>query len=162
MSLRITIQQNEFSPALAKLRRRTQEQRRDLLEAAGLVIVSLTQRAFTEEGLRPASWPAKKDGTPSRLIESRSLQRSIRIVATSSTSVEVGSDRVYAAIHQTGGTIVPKNGKALKFQYAPGKWVTVKKVVIPARPYFPIDAKGELTATAAQEVAQVIADELGK
>ncbi|OHT25823.1 virion morphogenesis protein [Providencia stuartii] len=41
-----------------------------------------------------------------------------------------GTDRPYGAIHQFGGTIVPKNAKALNVGGRP-----VKKVVIPARPW---------------------------
>ena len=45
----------------------------------------------------------------------------------------LGANVVYAAIHETGGIINPKKGKYLKFVIN-GHWVSVKKVVIPARP----------------------------
>ena len=47
-----------------------------------------------------------------------------------------GSDVPYAAIHETGGTILPKRGKYLRFQTQDGAWHTVSKVYIPPRPYF--------------------------
>ena len=49
----------------------------------------------------------------------------------------VGSNVKYASIHETGGVIEPKNSSALRFKYN-GEWVTVKKVVMPARKYMSI------------------------
>lgn len=48
---------------------------------------------------------------------------------------EWGVNRIYAAIHQFGGTIRPKNGKALRFALAGGGFATVKSVTMPARPF---------------------------
>lgn len=45
-------------------------------------------------------------------------------------SVEVGSNLVYAAVHQFGGTIRPQNAKLLHF-----RGHVAKSVTIPARPY---------------------------
>ena len=47
----------------------------------------------------------------------------------------VGSNAIYAAIHEFGGVITPKAGGYLKFLSDTG-WVSVRKVVIPKRPYF--------------------------
>jgi len=44
--------------------------------------------------------------------------------------VKVGTDVVYARIHDQGGTIVPKKAKWLRFKIN-GKWVMTKKVKIP-------------------------------
>ena len=49
-------------------------------------------------------------------------------------SVEVGNNVVYGAIHQFGGTIVPKTADALIFRLG-GETVQVASVTIPARPY---------------------------
>jgi phage virion morphogenesis protein len=49
-------------------------------------------------------------------------------------SVVVGSDLVYAPVHQFGAVIVPKNAKALVFMLGDHK-VEVGSVTIPARPY---------------------------
>jgi phage virion morphogenesis protein len=48
---------------------------------------------------------------------------------------EWGVNRVYAAVHQFGGTIRPKRAGALRFRLANGAFATVKQVRIPARPY---------------------------
>lgn len=51
---------------------------------------------------------------------------------------EWGSNRIYAAIHQFGGTIKPKSAKALHFQIPGLGWVMRKQVTLPARPYLGI------------------------
>jgi phage gpG-like protein len=78
--------------------------------------------------------------------------------------VSWGSDRPYAAVHQFGATIVPKNAKALAFvlgdTFAKGNsgalgntqahLVLAQSVTIPARPYLGLDEvdKTEITALA--------------
>lgn len=46
----------------------------------------------------------------------------------------VGVNTPYARIHEYGGVIEPVNKLALKFQIG-GKWVVVKRVVMPERSY---------------------------
>ncbi len=46
-----------------------------------------------------------------------------------------GSGSVYAAIHEYGGTIEPRNGEFLVFQGADGRLVFARSVEIPERPY---------------------------
>ena len=104
------------------------------LEAMGLVVVSMTQRAFTNPGLRPKTWAALKQATIDRkkklgqsskpLIAEGTLARSPRVVAVTDKNVTIGSDRPYAGYQQLGT-------KGL-----------------PARPFFPFDEKGRPTATA--------------
>jgi phage virion morphogenesis protein len=48
--------------------------------------------------------------------------------------VEVGSNAIYAAIHQFGGTIRPKSASALVFSMG-GQTFRVKSVRIPPRPF---------------------------
>jgi len=94
---------------------------RPVLEAMGAEAVSLTKRSFTDAALRPATWPAKRDGSAATLRKSGAMWQSIRITEVTGKSVAWGSDRVYAAIHQLGG----KTGKG-------------GKVTMPARPFFPV------------------------
>ena len=61
-------------------------------------------------------------------------------------SVEVGSNNVYAAIHQFGGTIVPKNAEHLIFEMA-GGLVHATSVTIPARPYLGVGPLDEQVIT---------------
>jgi phage virion morphogenesis protein len=64
----------------------------------------------------------------------------------SATAVEVGSNKIYAAVHQFGATIVPKNAKHLIFQMAGGT-VQADSVTIPARPYLGVGPLDEQTIT---------------
>ena len=57
---------------------------------------------------------------------------------TTQDGLEFGSNRVYAAIHQFGGTIRPQNAKALNVGGRPAKSVT-----IPARPWLGIGSNDE-------------------
>lgn len=107
---------------------------RKALEAIGLVVVSMAQRALTNPSLRPATWAALKQATLARkkrlgqsskpLIAEGALARSPRIVAVTDKNVTVGSDRPYAGYQQLGTARVP------------------------ARPFFPFDENGKPTATA--------------
>ena len=51
-----------------------------------------------------------------------------------------GSQRVYSALMHFGGTVRPKNAKALAFKLN-GKKIFAKSVTIPARPYVGFDAE---------------------
>jgi len=63
------------------------------------------------------------------------LQKSVKSRVTqlgNKVSGRVGSRLVYAAIHEYGGIIKPKNAKYLVFQIE-GKWIRTKKVTMPKR-----------------------------
>jgi phage gpG-like protein len=68
------------------------------------------------------------------------LRKSIKIGKIKENSsdqvvIPIGSDAIYAGIHEFGGVITPRVGTYLKFRGDKG-WKTVKSVVIPPRPYF--------------------------
>lgn len=90
-----------------------------------------------EQGGRP-KWQAKKDGKPSYLQRTGRLKVINR--EYSATTATVGSNLVYAAIHQFGGTtkphvIRPRNKKALKFNGKIRRSVNHPGSKIPARPF---------------------------
>lgn len=58
---------------------------------------------------------------------------------SSSNVAEWGTNRIYAAIHQSGGTIKPKFATSLRFRLASGAFVSTRKVTIPARPYLGVN-----------------------
>lgn len=91
----------------------------------------------------PKSMRASEDGGKT-LVDTRRLLGSI-VNVPGAKSVEIGSNVIYAGIHQTGGEIVPKNGDALAFALPNGDFVTVGKVTIPARPYLGISDDDEAT-----------------
>lgn len=87
------------------------------------------------------SYRAKKSGGIT-LTSSARLRHSFSVKADSS-SVTVGTNIIYARIHQFGGTIQPKNKKALRFKIG-SQWASKQSVTLPARPFMPIDANGQL------------------
>lgn len=77
----------------------------------------------------------RRKGSSKPLVDTGTLRRSIRGTATGTQAI-AGTNLKYAAIHQFGGTIKPKQAKSLKF----GKHFR-SQVIIPARPYLGINSK---------------------
>ena len=86
-----------------------------------------------ERGGRP-KWLGKWDGSPSKLQDTGRLKSSIQRVFDDSSAV-VGTNVIYAGIHQFGGIIRPKKAKALHFN---GKFVS--QVNMPARPFLKLES----------------------
>lgn len=85
--------------------------------------------------LNPSYRTTKKN--KNMLVESGSLRGSIAEQA-GQDYVKIGTNKVYAAIHQLGGTIRPKDAPALFFKMGSG-FVRAKSVTIPARPFLTIE-----------------------
>jgi phage gpG-like protein len=150
-----------ISPALAALTRHMKD-KRPVLEAMGEELKSLTERAFTDESLRPKPWPARagtkfgrkysKSGKEIRTVvnsrsgveehqllrKSAALWHSIRISRLTNELVMVASDRKYAAIQQLGSK--KKSGRGSG---------------IPARPFFPFVGVGRMTDLARERIRNV-------
>lgn len=77
----------------------------------------------------------RRGGSSKPLVDRGTLRRSISGRATDTQAI-AGTNLIYAAIHQFGGTIKPRNGKALKF----GKNIRTS-VTIPARPYLGVNQR---------------------
>lgn len=110
------------------------------LDALGALVTSQTQNRIRSEKTAPdgTPWKPNRAGT-SILFKSGALDDSIRHIVGGS-DVEVGSNLIYAGVHQEGATIVPKNGNVLVFG-AGGETIFAKKVTIPARPYLGVSAE---------------------
>lgn len=102
-----------------------------LMQEVGDVMLTAVSENFLQGG-RP-KWLGKWDGTPSKLQDTGHLRDSISR-AFDDTSAVVGTNVIYAGIHQFGGTIRPKKAKALRFN---GRFVA--KVEMPARPFLKLD-----------------------
>lgn len=121
-------------------------------ETIGLSLVTSTQHRF-ETGVGPSGspWPpsieARAQGRRT-LIKSARLMQSITFNA-SDTGVEVGTNVIYAAVHQFGATIRPVSKAKLSFMLL-GKRVFADQVTIPARPFLGLDEEdiNEMTAIA--------------
>lgn len=130
-----------------------------LTRAIGTGLIEQVQQRFESErdvwGVRWApllpAYAAIKKG-PGILRASRRLQRSITMEAGSG-SVMIGSNMIYAAVHQFGATIKAKTPKGLAFMLggsAKSKGnkkgtflVRVQSVFIPQRPYLGFGPKDE-------------------
>lgn len=115
------------------------------MDAIGAYIVSSTQRRFDQQtGPDGQKWipsiRARLEGGVT-LQQSGQLKASLAWIAHRD-SVEVGTGKIYGAIHQLGGVIHAKNVRNLRFLIA-GHWVTKPSVAIPARPYLGIDQRDQ-------------------
>lgn len=111
----------------------------DLMDQIGVVLVSGAVERIGLTNISPdgVPWPsslrAREVGGPT-LHDSGRLMRSITHLPAP-REVEIGSNLIYAGVHQAGATIRPKAGGALAFTLANGAFVLAGEVTIPARPY---------------------------
>lgn len=75
------------------------------------------------------------------LVDTRKLLQSITYTA-GPNSVEIGTNAKQAKLQNFGGTVKPKNAKALAFPGSNGEMVFVRSVKVPARPFMPINPQG--------------------
>lgn len=133
-----------------------------LMDEIGSALVQSTQLRF-ETGTAPdgSRWlpsaRAEAEGGQT-LVKDGHLKDSISHNADAD-GVEWGSSRKYAAIHQYGGDILPKSGKALVFQAGSGV-VFARKVTMPARPYLGLSVEDEQEIEAIAE--DYMAEALGE
>lgn len=113
-----------------------------LMERIGFSLVSQTLQRFEDQhGPDGTPWqPSQRaiEHSGQTLKDSEVLLASITHVA-GSDSVEVGTNVLYAAIHQFGGRIEPVSAPALRFRIGDA-WVTTDHVDMPARPYLGLGA----------------------
>ena len=76
----------------------------------------------------------KKNIRKQGLIDVGNLRASIRAQRDRPGVVIVGTNVIYAAIHEFGGVITAKNKPMLVFKIN-GQWIRKRSVTIPARPY---------------------------
>lgn len=132
---------------------------RGLFDAIGMALVDSTQNRFeTETDPTGSPWPDSLRKTlmgGRTLTDTGTLVQSITYEATDG-SVAVGTNLIYAAIHQLGGTIKAKTSKGLRFR-GPGNgdWVNKSEVTIPQRAFLGLDADDEI------EIRALCADWLG-
>lgn len=129
----------------------------ELLEGLARLIQEQTRRRIRSEKTAPdgGAWQANRAGT-SILLRSGMLANSIDYTV-SATQAVVGSGLRYARIHQEGGVILPKAGKALAFK-AGGRTVFARKVTMPKRTFLGVSADNaaELLDAAIRFVRDVV------
>jgi len=127
------------------------------MDQIGAALTASTQARF-ERGRGPDGnpWPqslrARLQGGQT-LVDKAHLVQSITHQATGQ-GVDVGTNLIYAGIHQFGGTIKAKGGGKLRFKLAGGGFATVASVTMPARPFLGIDDDDE------RAIGAILADHL--
>lgn len=82
---------------------------------------------------------AKRNFSGANQLRTRTgyLRNSIRVTSRSDSDKvvgSIGSDAIYAAIHEFGGTVQAKASSYLQFKGDYG-WIKAKQVIIPERPF---------------------------
>lgn len=144
-SLRYELQ-DAVRPALQLLAARLGDLSPMMREIGGQLEASTVLRFEREVGPDGRGWlpsrRAREQGGQT-LTDTARLRQSITHRA-GPDSAEVGTNVVYAAIHQFGGTIVPKSAPKLVFTLPDGTLVFVDKVTIPARPFIGVSSDDEI------------------
>lgn len=136
--VRIEVRAEGFEALAQRFSRLGSLNRHLVLDMLGALGENQTKRRIAHEKTSPdgAAWRPNRRGT-SILFDQGLLNASIHHAVEGSTAVRWGSNMIYAAIHQTGGTILPKKGRYLVFQGIDGM-VFAPSVTLPARPYLGI------------------------
>ena len=116
-----------------------------VMKAIGDRVAAQTRERFKSGGPAPDGTPWKPPATPNpkrvrTLTVSGHLAGSIRYQLMNKNSVRIGTNRVYAAIHQLGGKTAPRvirpvRKKALKTPFGLFAKINHPGSNIPARPY---------------------------
>lgn len=132
----IQLQDERIQAALAKLKQQINDLE-PLLTAVGGELKKHIQLGFrNSQSPYGQAWAPLKVRQGKPLVDTGRLANSINYLVDAN-SVEVGTNVLYAALQQFGGTIAPKQAKALSFVVG-GRRVFVKHgITIPARPFIP-------------------------
>ncbi|MCA3421001.1 MAG: phage virion morphogenesis protein [Roseomonas sp.] len=137
--VRITINTAEFRDAiqgLGALMRRPQAAMAEIGEA---LILSTQERAAAEQSPDGVAWPKLNPGYAAAKRGGSMLRETGRLLGSLTRRADghrvvVGTNVIYAAIHQFGGTVRPKSGGRLAFRLGRTR-VFARSVSIPARPW---------------------------
>jgi len=113
-------------------------------------------RNFRESGWFPEKWKQSSAAADGRktLINTANLRNSFH-AASGSDYASVGTDCLYAPVHQFGALISAKTSRGLRFRIG-GHWITKHQVKIPARPMLPIDGSGHLHPDTDRAISQLL------
>ncbi len=128
----LSVTHDSITPVLQKLASQSGVVREAVLRAMVTTLKSITEGNFSAAGsaFRVAPWANKYDGSAATLRKSGTLWKSFHVAATAQEAT-LSNPTIYAAIHQQGG------------------WRSAKEVTMPARPFVPVDANGQLSPSAA-------------
>lgn len=127
-----------------------------LMEGIGTALASLARRSIDEPDLRASPWAPRKNKKLSHPLMrlTGELGRSPGVRTWTASTVTIGSDRKYFAIHQYGGAFPTRyKGADLSSRKQKPK---LSYAHMPARPLFPVLSNGQLTPRAEQEIRDVV------
>jgi phage virion morphogenesis protein len=139
-ALTVHVQLQGIDTIEAALARLNPFQAEHLLEGLARLIRESVRERLLAGGPAPdgSAWAPNLENRRPVLHRSGALARSIDYTVQGMQAI-VGSGLIYAAIHQFGGTIVPKSADRLAFRIG-NRQVFARKVTMPARPYIGISA----------------------
>lgn len=140
---------------LSDLIRRAQDP--SLMEGIGTALASLARRSIDEPDLRASPWAPRKNkkATHPLMRLTGELGRSPGVRTWTASTVTIGSDRKYFAIHQFGGAF-PTRYKGADLGTNRKQKPKLSYAQMPARPLFPVLSNGQLTPRAEDEVRDVV------
>jgi phage gpG-like protein len=137
--------------------------RRSIVNALAEEAIAQTQLGFAESrDPYGRSWEPLKLRVGGKPLLDRGRLRASIAKEVSASGFRLGSNLIYARVHQYGATIRPVRAKALRFRgvsYRGGrrkysKWIFAKKVVIPRRQYIPEGRLGPIWSKAFAQAAR--------
>ena len=146
----ITLDDKQVQDGLAKLARHISDLT-PVMEDIGAKLGNLTEDAFQAEG---PGWPQLSKARVKQRGNAHPILQDTGGLAASIThggdrnSAWVGASKIYAAVHQFGQK---KGASGTTRRGAPIPWGD-----IPARPYIPMTASGDLTPAAHDEVMDIL------
>ena len=152
--VRVTLRDRDVRQALARLARLGRDPGPPLKALGPILVASTRNRIVAEQS---------PDGTPFAplnrdyaavekkgpgILRERAMRGGLFASLTSEQggrTLRIGTNKLYAAVHQFGATIRPVRAPALVFRLG-GRLVRAEKVEIPARPFLGISAedRGEI------------------
>lgn len=117
---KVEFQGREVQVAVDRLVRKTPDLSRQVLGELGEAIVARTNTHYLSGQVLK-----RKTGK---------LAQSVNYKYNNDWSISVGSNLIYAAIHEYGGVIYPRTARYLSFPVE-GGWVMTTKVTMPKRPW---------------------------
>lgn len=130
---------------------------KEMLQAIGRSVVTRIRLGFkTGRSPQGARWAPLKWRLGQPLRDKGHLQASVVANPPTADGIEIGTNKVQARLQHFGGEVVPKNGPHLVFKnQLSGGLVFAKKVVLPARPFMPVNDSGQIDIPPAWEAGML-------
>lgn len=123
---------------LQSLARLTAGSKAALLQEVGLTVAEQTRMRFLDQTAPDGTpWPISyraRAQSGETLRDTGRLMNSITYQLSGASSVDIGTNVIYADVHQYGAVIRPKTSKYLRFKVG-DRWVSKTEVKVPRRAF---------------------------